>query len=249
MVWFIAVIFLIITIILISGKGAFLIAGCNTSSKAEKLKYDEKKLCRVMGSGTGIITLFLILLACFGDNPPNWMLITLPIVIITVTTVMLILCNTICKAENISATEVTAEESKTNRRILIVTLIITAAILCIIGIMLFTGQIETTVEGDSIKIAGSYWTDYSVQLDKIKSISCVDGLEVGNRTNGLGSFKLLEGNFRNNQFGDYILYAYLKCDNYIVIDTYNGILVINAETEQETESLYQMLKNKVEAYQ
>lgn len=31
------------------GKGAFLIAGYNTASKAEKAKYDEKALCRFMG--------------------------------------------------------------------------------------------------------------------------------------------------------------------------------------------------------
>ncbi len=31
------------------GKGAFLIAGYNTASKAEKARYDEKTLCRFMG--------------------------------------------------------------------------------------------------------------------------------------------------------------------------------------------------------
>ncbi len=31
------------------GKGAFLIAGYNTSSKAEKEKFDEKALCKFMG--------------------------------------------------------------------------------------------------------------------------------------------------------------------------------------------------------
>lgn len=41
--------FIILGIVFIQGKGAFLIAGYNTSSKAEKEKYNEKALCRFMG--------------------------------------------------------------------------------------------------------------------------------------------------------------------------------------------------------
>lgn len=43
------VLFLVLGLILSRGKGAFLIAGYNTASKAEKAKYDEKALCRFMG--------------------------------------------------------------------------------------------------------------------------------------------------------------------------------------------------------
>ena len=41
--------FLLLGVVLSLGKGAFLIAGYNTASKAEKAKYDEKALCRFMG--------------------------------------------------------------------------------------------------------------------------------------------------------------------------------------------------------
>lgn len=41
--------FLLIGLVFSQGKGAFLIAGYNTSSQAEKAKYDEKALCRCMG--------------------------------------------------------------------------------------------------------------------------------------------------------------------------------------------------------
>ena len=44
---------LIIGIILCCGKGADLIAGFNTSSQAEKAKWNEKALCR----GTGVLVL------------------------------------------------------------------------------------------------------------------------------------------------------------------------------------------------
>jgi len=41
--------FVILGILFLKGKGAFLIAGYNTASKAEKAKIDERKLCRYMG--------------------------------------------------------------------------------------------------------------------------------------------------------------------------------------------------------
>ena len=41
--------FLFLGIILSQGKGAFLIAGYNTSTKKEKSKYDEKALCKTVG--------------------------------------------------------------------------------------------------------------------------------------------------------------------------------------------------------
>lgn len=45
----IMLLFLLIGVVFSMGKGAFLIAGYNTASKAEKARYDEKALCRFMG--------------------------------------------------------------------------------------------------------------------------------------------------------------------------------------------------------
>jgi len=42
----IIILFLVLGIVLWRGKGAWLIAGYNTSSKSEKARYDEKALCR-----------------------------------------------------------------------------------------------------------------------------------------------------------------------------------------------------------
>ena len=41
--------FIVLGVVFLSGKGAFLIAGYNTASQAEKEKIDEKKLCKYMG--------------------------------------------------------------------------------------------------------------------------------------------------------------------------------------------------------
>ena len=48
-----------IGVLFLTGNGAGLIAGYNTSSEAERSRYDEKKLCRYMGF------LMLALAACW----------------------------------------------------------------------------------------------------------------------------------------------------------------------------------------
>ena len=45
----ISLLFLVLGLVFISGRGAFLIAGYNTMSKAKKEKYNEKALCRFVG--------------------------------------------------------------------------------------------------------------------------------------------------------------------------------------------------------
>lgn len=62
-VWIIGILFLIISLILISGHGANLIAGYNTAGRDEKNRYDTKKLCRVVGIGMALITLMIFILA------------------------------------------------------------------------------------------------------------------------------------------------------------------------------------------
>ena len=52
------IIFAVLSIVLISGHGSWLISGYNTASKEEKAKYNEKKLCRTMGIGMSVIAAF-----------------------------------------------------------------------------------------------------------------------------------------------------------------------------------------------
>jgi len=63
LIWGIVLIpMVIMSIFLMNGKGAFLIAGYNTMSKKEQAKYDEKALCRSVGRFVLWITCCLMLL-------------------------------------------------------------------------------------------------------------------------------------------------------------------------------------------
>ena len=66
--WIVFIILIILSVVLISGHGSWLIAGYNTASQEEKEKYNEKKLCRIIGIGMSVIAITCIFRICFfGD--------------------------------------------------------------------------------------------------------------------------------------------------------------------------------------
>lgn len=62
----IAFIFLIISVFLFHGKGKWLIAGYNTMSKEERKRFDEKKLCKAVGSLCAVCCIMLCIIASLG---------------------------------------------------------------------------------------------------------------------------------------------------------------------------------------
>ena len=68
------IIFAVLSIVLISGHGSWLISGYNTASKEEKAKYNEKKLCRTMGIGMSVIAILLLIMGGFENDmyPESW---------------------------------------------------------------------------------------------------------------------------------------------------------------------------------
>ena len=61
-----ALMFLIVSVFLFCGKGKWLIAGYNTMSKEEQKKYDEKKLCKAVGSLCVVCCVMLCIMAYLG---------------------------------------------------------------------------------------------------------------------------------------------------------------------------------------
>lgn len=71
--WIIVGLMAIMCVFLISGRGGWMVAGYNTMEKEEKVKFDEKKVCRSAGFSLLIVdTLFTVLLIViqtdFGKN-------------------------------------------------------------------------------------------------------------------------------------------------------------------------------------
>lgn len=117
-------------------------------------------------------------------------------------------------------------------------------ILIVVGVLLFTGNVEIEYGTDSFTIEASYWYDLTVDYDAIETIEYRDQDDPGTRTNGFGSFRLSIGAFRNEEFGDYTRYSYTNCDACVVLEADGRILVLNGVDEESTRRIYEELREK-----
>lgn len=89
--------FAVLSLVLLLGKGSWLIAGYNTASPEEKKRYDEKRLCRVTGGGMAVITAMLAVMTIWQDVLPAAFAGIFGAVTVGVVIAVLILSNTVCR--------------------------------------------------------------------------------------------------------------------------------------------------------
>ena len=228
----------IIAVILLMGKGSFLIAGYNTSRNKEK--YNEKRLCRVVGGGLGVITLVMAAWSIMGDQFP---VAAFVISIIAVVAAIQILSNTVCVVKGGAVQEKDRARDKIYRN---ASFLFTAVILVVVSFVLFTGNVTLVMHEATLEIQVSFWPDHEVPYASVKSVSYTDDLQRGSRKNGIGGPTLQAGYFKNAEFGDYKLYSYTSCDSFVVLDTEQGTVVLNGKDEAATRKLYEEIKEKVQ---
>ena len=95
--WIVAIMLIILSLFLFFGKGSFLIAGYNTSSKEKKSRYNERRLCFVVCCGMFILAIFLGLAAYYRFEMPSAISWIIPWGIIGTLVVVIILANTLCR--------------------------------------------------------------------------------------------------------------------------------------------------------
>ena len=99
-IWILVAVCAILSVVLLFGKGSFLIAGYNMLSKERKAQYDEKRLCRVVGGGLGVITVILGTAALFDFELPSALSWMIPWGLFATIAVVMVLAETVCKATN-----------------------------------------------------------------------------------------------------------------------------------------------------
>lgn len=113
-------------------------------------------------------------------------------------------------------------------------------------VMLFSGSVETTFAEDCFTIKASYYDDLTVFYDRIDSVEYRDGNVPGSRVFGVGSFRLLLGNFENEEFGNYTRYTYYKPEACVVMQVNGKTLVLSGKDAAETQAIYQQLLDKTQ---
>lgn len=129
---------------------------------------------------------------------------------------------------------------KSNSILSIVVLFIVAILFSVI--LLQGVKIKET--DDMISISGGLFYSEEIAYSDIKDIELRDVIIYGNRVNGASLLKYRLGNFKNDEFGNYKLFADSSIGKFIVLKYKENTIVFNFKDLSETNSLYNRLLEK-----
>ncbi len=124
-------------------------------------------------------------------------------------------------------------------------LIFLAVTLLIVGALMFTGDIDYHFEDDRFTAEADFYDDLELVYDVIESLEYREGNVPGTRIWGYGSFRLLLGNFQNEEFGSYTRYTYYDPQSTVVLTTMKKTYVFSGRNREETLALYQTLLERI----
>ena len=141
-----------------------------------------------------------------------------------------------------------SKKPMTKGRILGITAIILSTLLlgAAAGFILFTGDISYRFGDASFTIEADFWSDLTVEYAEIDSIEYLEEMSYRARTSGYNSPRLSMGAYRNEEYGNFTLYAYTQCKSAVLLRSGEQLLLINLETPEATAELYASLKEKLQ---
>lgn len=234
---------IIAALFLLNGKGAFLIAGYNTLSKARKAKYDEKILCRAVAWLLLALAFCLVILqigTCFNLS---W-LVSLAIVLMLIITVGFVIYSNTGKRFLKNPTDLAESESSSKPRVITMASISTIALFAIVALSFLGVKDPVVCVLDSgIEIKAIYGVE--INFAEISDISLIEQsmkeIGVGMRMNGYaGVGQALKGHFRsNNTSEDFLLFVQSNTSPTIKIERCNNqTIYINLRNVEKTRRLY-----------
>lgn len=127
---------------------------------------------------------------------------------------------------------------------LIAGIIVTAAVLLLCFLLLFSGKFEVTLGDTALTVDASVVGDVTLNYADIDSVEYRENGVDGIRISGFASAKLHLGWFQNKEFGNYTRYTYVKSKPCIVIKADGETVVVNCLDPTDTEALYNELVKK-----
>lgn len=124
-----------------------------------------------------------------------------------------------------------------------------AVSLVIVCLMMFTGGLKFELGEEALSVKPNMGRAVELNYSELKDaeIEYRDSKVPGTRVMGYGSAKLLYGQFNNDEFGNYTRYTYTQSASSIVIYKDGDVIVLAAETAEETLAIYQGLIAKIAA--
>lgn len=124
--------------------------------------------------------------------------------------------------------------------------IISIGIVLCVAVMSYIGSLSTTLEKQQIVVDVSVWPGDTIAYEDIARVVYREDLQLGKRTGGFGNFKMKAGNFRNEEFGNYTLYAFADCKAYVILYLDKDVIVLNERNKEKTKQLYEDIQQRLD---
>ncbi len=132
-----------------------------------------------------------------------------------------------------------------SRPIKITSFVIIALIVILLSVTMFTGKLEVTLGDESVEVDASFWSDVSIDYEKIDAVEYREECAVGRKVNGFDSARLRLGIFESEELGVYTRYAYAKADSYVLLTIDGKYVVIGAESAEQTKAIYDRISEEI----
>lgn len=235
----------ILSIVLLSGKGGWLIAGYNTSSKDQQEKYDKKKLSRSAVVMLLIVTIATVFLTFLHINFIIYAIIIFISVIITI-----IFMNKYCQKPVSEDDKPNTNSEKGHWQNNNTKILTGIGIVVIVGIitaisMFYSSKPPVYSVNDGTFIISTEFGQ-KINLSEIKNVQLKNDLLPANlsKVNGLGLGTILKGKFTSN-IGDVTVYIDSSIPPYIYINTTSGLIILNEQSKTKTQTLFGELNSNI----
>ena len=240
----VACVMFLLSIILLSGKGSWLIAGYNTMSKEQQNKYDRKKLTRATGMFLIITSIAILALGFSLINAIIFLIVVSVSVIITI-----IYTNKFClKSDSDNeVNDLTIDKEKgsllNNKAIIGIGFAI--IVVSLVGISMYFSSKPPVYDISNGTLVISTQYGMNVNISEIKSIQLKNDLPVIQlKINGLGLGSIQKGKF-SSDIGNVILYIDTSKPPFIYIKTTSELIILNDQSKSKTEALFDELNLNV----
>ena len=117
-------------------------------------------------------------------------------------------------------------------------------LITVVLVLFLAGNIDVYYEGESLVIKSSM-TTYSVLLKNVKTVELSSNYDKGSKIMGTDLYRVSEGTYSNSSYGRYKLFVYNSVPRYITINCDGAYIVLNLDTVEKTEKLYNNLIEKL----
>lgn len=117
-------------------------------------------------------------------------------------------------------------------------------LITVVLVLFLAGNIDVYYEGESLVIKSSM-TTYSVLLKNIKTVELSSNYDKGSKIMGTDLYRVSAGTYSNSSYGRYKLFVYNSVPRYITINCDGAYIVLNLDTVEKTEKLYNNLIEKL----